>query len=476
MNEKTPPQEDQVDFLEDEDIGADAVPEKRGMSTLTKVLLGATAMAVIMGLAIVGSGGKQEAGSSTAAPRALDTTPGGDVQANSPLYQESLRRKNEEDLKRAQELGISQIPVPETILKPRKTEDLNPVETAASDPTPKMVTPTPKPQETVIKTVIPAPPAAPVKPKIATPQTVRPASAEQQKENPFLGSMDAFIQKSNSELAPEKMASATLTQVSDTNSADATASEQSKAAAPAADSATHALVLRPGDILYAETLTSVNSDSPTPVMAEVTIGKFKGARLVGAFTANKSTGKMVVSFNSMTMPDGTVYKIGALAVDGKSAETAVASDVNHRFLKRYGPILAASFISGYAQAQAQPSQKAVDTGSSTQVVTSGSTAHQSLMAGVAAASSAVANDISAYAAKGPLITLRDGYPIAILMVDPVEVDQSVQNTGTQTSARATPRPGSPSRLPDAVIGQSSASNQQASASQSTVMQAPVLDN
>lgn len=473
MTDKINIQEEPVELLEDDEIESMVGPEKRGMKTMTKVLLGAGGMAVIMGGALLMSSGNAPAPSVTTAPGQMDATPGGKIQANSPLYQESVRRKNEDNLKKAEALGTSSIPMPEFILKPKQADDnVAPVETKPAEAPKTIVTPVPEPQPTVIKKVIPKPPAAPQAPARPV-QAAVPAQAQQQ-ENPFEAAMSSFISKNNQNLAPEAMKIGAVTQPSETQQQAAAATPETAAQTADAPADTHALVLRPGDILYAETITSVNSDSKTPVLAEVTTGKFKGARLVGSFSADKASGKLVVAFKSMTMEDGTVYGINALAVDGKSAQTAVASDVNHRYIKRYGPILAAAFISGYAQAEAQPTQETVDTGSSTSVVTSNSSAKQSLMAGVAAASSAVANDIASYAAKGPLISLRDGYPVAVLIIDPVEVSESVQNTGVQPAATAVPRPGSASQLPDAVLNQPVDSMQTDRPSSGAVMQAPVL--
>ena len=486
MSNKNEDGQEVVEYLDDDVMETgQAGPEKRSMKTITKVLLGGAAMALVVGFALFKSAPSSNLESHAIAPAAMDSTPGGAIQGKSEVYQESLRAKNKDLIDKASKLGLSAIPTPEVVLGPEKDMPIEPIEKPArvkANPAKNPLgNPQPKPQETVIKTVIPAPPAAPQRPTVVEKPAANPAASQtQQQPHAFFADMSNFIASTNPTLKPGKMESAALIQpeTGQTNNAPANAVGNTMVTTPVAATNTD-LIVRPGDIIYAETITSVNSDSKTPVLAEVTTGSFKGARLVGTFSADKSSGKLVVSFSSMTMEDGTVYPINALAVDGRSAETAVASDVNHRFIKRYAPLLAASFISGYAASEAKSNQTVVDSGSSTQIVTAGSTAKQSLMAGLATASSAVAKDVASYAAQGPLISLRDGYPIAVLMLDPVSVAQSVQETGV-TGSTTVPRPGSASQLPTAMFTQPISSSSTTGATKSgqpqgsNVMSAPVI--
>jgi hypothetical protein len=128
---------------------------------------------------------------------------------------------------------------------------------------------------------------------------------------------------------------------------------------------------------------------------------------------------MVVSFNSMTMEDGTSYEVTAFAVDGMTAEAAVASDVERRYMKRYGPILASAFITSYAEAMSEPEQILTSIGDETAVVQSPRTEKQSLIAGLGAAAGAIGADLTNNAPRGPKITLRDGWPIAVMFTTSV---------------------------------------------------------
>ena len=178
-------------------------------------------------------------------------------------------------------------------------------------------------------------------------------------------------------------------------------------------------IIPAGTILYGETLTSSSSDLPGPVLVQVTTGPFKGGRLVGQFSTSDTVDRMVVEFSTMTLPDGTSVAVSAFAVDGVSAETAVASDVNRRYVQRYAPILAAAFITGYAGAAAQPDQQLVELGEGNSVISGTTTEEQNLYAGLAAASEAIGADLVQNAPKGPEVILRSGWPVGIMFVEPV---------------------------------------------------------
>jgi hypothetical protein len=128
---------------------------------------------------------------------------------------------------------------------------------------------------------------------------------------------------------------------------------------------------------------------------------------------------MIVEFTSMTLPDGNSVSVSAFAVDGISAETAVASDVNRRYIQRYAPLLAAAFITGYAGSAAQPEQQVVELGDGNTVITGTTSGEQNLYAGLAAAGEAVGADLIRNAPKGPEVILRSGWPIGIMFVEPV---------------------------------------------------------
>ncbi len=114
------------------------------------------------------------------------------------------------------------------------------------------------------------------------------------------------------------------------------------------------VLIKAGTILYASLDTAVNSDEPGPIMCTIVQGDFKGAKVIGALqpaqSADNRPEKVILSFTTMSpLNTDKSLKIKAVAVDPDSARTALASDVDHHYLLRYGTLLASSFATGYAK-------------------------------------------------------------------------------------------------------------------------------
>lgn len=117
------------------------------------------------------------------------------------------------------------------------------------------------------------------------------------------------------------------------------------------------VMIKAGTILFAVMNTGLNSDNPgTPVMATIVTGKYRGAKLLGAFTSQNSgttfqSSALVVQFNQMTLPTmDHNFSINAYALDENTANNAIASSVNNHYLVRYGMLFAASFLQGFGSA------------------------------------------------------------------------------------------------------------------------------
>lgn len=416
-----------MDQIPEGDVMEEETPVARKSSIPPGVKLTGLAVVALVGLggAIFYTSAQQEAASQAPRAASLDSTPGGEVQQDSEVYRESVSELNRQRADRANELGVTSVPTPEAIMQPlEEPVTIDDVEIAEEVEEPK-----PEVRRPVVaeRRVLPQPAPAPVvqerqrvqveEPRREPVQASSGGSAEE-KENPYIGLMSSQMTRMAQTFPSREMTNGIVTireTEEDASSADTGDGDGSGAPTEAAE-----LLLRPGDVLYAETLTNVSSDMDSPVLAEIVSGEYKGARLTGSFAADKASSRMVVSFSNMTLEDGRVLSVNAFAVDGATAETAVASDVERRYVARYGPIIAASFISGYAQSRAQTAQTVVGTGDDSTVATSEASAEQSLFAGVSRAASAVSSDIMANAPKGPKIILRDGYPIGIIFVDGVE--------------------------------------------------------
>lgn len=409
--------DDQVDIPEGEPQDFAEQRAKKGMSPGLKLGILVGGVFTILGASFfLSTASAPEESEMRGAPE-LDATPGGALQAENPLFRDLLEQANDERAQAALERGETFIPVPEGQLEPVIRSELADAGDAAQEPPepePRedrvaSVAPPPAPEPRVIEQrAIPAPGATVSRPSVAT-------TAPQQETNPYLQGM------------VQQMGSVTMSMSRNTTmfvADEAPAYPEEPAAAvetgPGSDAAAAAEpIIAAGTVLYGETLTSSSSDLPGPVLVEVTNGPFKGGRLVGGFSTAEAVDRMVVEFSSMTLPDGTSVAVSAFAVDGVSAETAIASDVNRRYVQRYAPILAAAFITGYSASAAQPDQQLVDIGDGSSVVTGTTTEEQNLYAGLAAAGEAIGADLVQNAPKGPEVILRSGWPIGIMFVEPV---------------------------------------------------------
>lgn len=124
--------------------------------------------------------------------------------------------------------------------------------------------------------------------------------------------------------------------------------------APAATSSSAAaqgsVAIKAGTIIFGVIDTALDSDQPgTPVLATIVTGPYKGAKLIGAFVAQKNA--LVVRFNLMSIPSlSSSISIDAFAIDEATANNAIASDVNNHYLLRYGMLLASAFLQGFGTA------------------------------------------------------------------------------------------------------------------------------
>lgn len=421
------PNEDRISTFEEETVvtGQAGQARKRGLSPASKIgiVVGGGVVAITLALMLA----SPQTADPTRLSRAptLDTTPSGANQAASPEFQESVRTNNERRADVAAERGITSMPTPEVLLEP-----ITRIETMREIPTVERRTPDPvAPAQAQSRRVLPAPAAAErvvqAQPQVpaAQQQVAQTASTQavtDEERNAYSEGIGAQMSFVSRRLVPLAMVTAPVSRSSARESEGTPLVTEGAAGPNEADE--QRIIIRPGDILYGETLTSVTSDMTSPVLVEVTTGEFRGARLVGEFTADRAAARLVVSFQSMTLEDGTVLSINAYAVDGRSAETAVASDVERRLLARYGPILAASFIATYADAMSQPGRIVSGGGTEIDVVLDPRTTRQALFAGLAASTGVIAQDVLAHAPRGPLIRLRSGFPLALLFVDPVAVN------------------------------------------------------
>ncbi|AOG03189.1 DotG/IcmE/VirB10 family protein [Bosea sp. RAC05] len=178
----------------------------------------------------------------------------------------------------------------------------------------------------------------------------------------------------------------------------------------------------PGTILYAEMVSTANSDAPGPVLARVAQGEFAGATLIGTFEARRDS--MVITFRTMTVQslrDGTEVnksvQINAVGVDTKNIGTAMATDVDRHLLANVGFTAAAAFAQGFGSAIGQSGSSIVQgTGGITITNPALTTRQQLYVAGGAAAGAAGGALNQAFGNRPPTITVASGTPLGILFL------------------------------------------------------------
>lgn len=180
------------------------------------------------------------------------------------------------------------------------------------------------------------------------------------------------------------------------------------------------LLLPAGSVSYAENLMSITSDRETPVVARLVSGPMAGNVLRGAYGVDKASGKMSVNFTSMSDEKGKTVPVEAIAVDGFTAETVTRSSIDRRLLRRYAPVLGATFITGLAAAAAEPDKTIITNSDGDQeVVEQARTTEQAAYAGLAASADAISADLLEYSPKGPEIRIAAGFPLGIIFVTDV---------------------------------------------------------
>lgn len=110
-----------------------------------------------------------------------------------------------------------------------------------------------------------------------------------------------------------------------------------------------AVTLKPGDLVYAIVDVGVNSDVPSAVLATVTSGEYKNARLMGSFQRHDE--RLVLAFNRAVLPSGETVQLEAYAVDPSTSEASVASSVDTHFFSRWGGLVASAFLEGLGSAK-----------------------------------------------------------------------------------------------------------------------------
>lgn len=178
------------------------------------------------------------------------------------------------------------------------------------------------------------------------------------------------------------------------------------------------IIIPAGEIEYGQIITEANSDIPGPVLAEIASGPLSGSRMLGEFQVENDLIRL--TFNIVVI-DGISYDIDAIALDPATTLPGMATDVDHRYLRRIVLPAAAAFIEGAAEAISESGRTNVTVSGDTVVEEEQETTdEQEISAGIEEAGQEIRDIIEEMNEDTePLVIIASGTPMGILFLEPV---------------------------------------------------------
>jgi hypothetical protein len=180
------------------------------------------------------------------------------------------------------------------------------------------------------------------------------------------------------------------------------------------------LRIRPGDVFYAVNGETLNTDTIAPVgTATILSGPLKNARVLGTFV--KQNDYLVFQYNTLVLKNGEKHSMKGFAVDPSTKSAGVRSGVNHRYITRWGSLIASSFLEGFAEAVQQSGSKTSSNvgGDYGTTVTERPVYNTSEQVWIAAGKvgEKVGKKAEKYFDTPSTVTLKEGIPIGVLIID-----------------------------------------------------------
>jgi intracellular multiplication protein IcmE len=384
-------------------------------------------------------GGEEEANLSTVKSASEVNQPPGTAQLP-PAYEEAVRTASEQRATDAEITGGSALPtpigVPERIEAPPSVENTDPLaewrraaEQRATErreqinitapPPVEPVNITAPPQTAVVQQVAPTPP-----PPLPTAPD---AQAVDQQTQRFVQQMQTVMEAQiPTQLTVVGIGIPTGFEIikEETTAATATAAAQSQTA----EQPVPRVIIPAGTIAYAQTLLEANSDVPGPVLAELASGPLSGARLIGMFQLSNEY--LSLHF-TRAIYKGREYAIDAYAIDPATTLPAMATDVNHHYVRRVLIPAAAKFLQGYAQAVSQRGSTVVVNNSSTIATQEPLDGREQAIYGTAEALNQVSQIAQQDAQKPITVKVASGTRMGLLFLN--SVTDQVQNAAAVSS-------------------------------------------
>ncbi len=212
-------------------------------------------------------------------------------------------------------------------------------------------------------------------------------------------------------------------------------------------------IIKAGSILFAVLETAVNSDEPGPILARIVQPPLNNSKLIGKVEPSTSqySETLVLTFTNINIPERIrSYAVAAVAIDPDTARTALASDVDHHYLLRWGTVFAATFLQGYSSAVAQSGTTVNTTNNGAQATTTTQQAplnpKQQIFQGLGSMATGWGQGVSQFTNRPATITINSGVSLGILFTsdftipssDEVTVDPMKQSSLSSPQAKQQP--------------------------------------
>ncbi|MCF6775760.1 hypothetical protein L3V83_04130 [Thiotrichales bacterium 19X7-9] len=193
------------------------------------------------------------------------------------------------------------------------------------------------------------------------------------------------------------------------------------------------VMIKAGSILFAVIDTAVNSDQAgTPVLATIVTGPYKGTKLLGSFKREED--RLVIQFSMMSMPSmSKSIGINAYAIDSRTAQTALASDVDNHYLTRWGGLLGSAFLQGFGTyfSNTTSSSSSTDCPEGSFCIINGdqfqTSVRDGIYSGFGQVGTALADAMGKNFNRPPTVTLDQGTGVGILFMSDVTMTGSANS-------------------------------------------------
>lgn len=376
-------------------------------NTMVKVGVVIAAAVAIFGTIILFGGKEVATTPSLVAPAAELNAPPGTQEAN-PAYIAAIEEENEARTEEAQQTGGSSLPTP--IDPPLDRLTVTEEESADEDPLQRWRTL----QEERLQREMQR--AQTAKPEAVSPQDTARDEAIAAMAEAMSQQMQSILESHNT---PKNIQYRGMTPASWLDELNKQEAEAAAALAGEAEDPGTEIILYPaGRIAYGQILTEANSDVPGPVLAEVASGPLRGSRILGTFSKEKEL--LTVEFDTVVV-DGISYSIDAVMIDPATTLPALATDVDHHYLKRIALPMAAAFVEGMANAISESGRTTITVeGDTVAEEEEDASSDQEVSAGVEEAGKELREILDEQADEIEVtVRIEAGTPIGILFLEPV---------------------------------------------------------